>query len=183
MNPEELKSKILNQFGDQLNEMGANIEIVQVDKLPSDKDLTKDKSIITYLGKVGKKFIWLSKNALGAIIIYVTIMSIPQAIESHKLHFPKNYELVAEIGKKLGDGSFFDLLSPKEPEGMVVYKTEWVADKYQYEQDRKSFNDGDINRVITSGTTTLSTSGSSIITNQNIISSSWAAVSGTTVKS
>ena len=158
MNPEELKSKILNQFGDQLNEMGANIEIVQVDKLPSDKDLTKDKSIITYLGKVGKKFIWLSKNALGAIIIYVTIMSIPQAIESHKLHFPKNYELVAEIGKKLGDGSFF-------------------------EQDRKSFNDGDINRVITSGTTTLSTSGSSIITNQNIISSSWAAVSGTTVKS
>lgn len=183
MTSEELKSKILNQFGDQLNEIGADIEIVQVDKLPSDKDLTKDKSIITYLGKVGEKFIWLSKNVLGAIIIYVTIMNMPQAIENHKLHFPKSYELVVEIGKKLDDGSFFDLPSPKEPEGMLVFKPEWLADQYKYEQDLKSFNYNDINKVITSGTTTLATSGSGIITNQNIISSSWASVSGTTVKS
>ena len=107
---EILRKQIFEQFGDQLNELDANIEIIEAESLPSEKELSKKKQYLSYLGKIKDLTVWAVKKGGVIIAFLVFLAQIPDAIDVYKnIYIPKTKQVGQMIVQALDIGKFFDI--------------------------------------------------------------------------
>lgn len=80
MDIETLQKEIEDKYGSEIRKLVGEISINVREKPPSDIELTFLKTSLRYLGKIGKYFIWLTKTSFKVTVVYVTLISVPQAI-------------------------------------------------------------------------------------------------------
>ena len=188
MKKEELKQQILEEFGDQLKLQDLDIELIEIveqEKPPTDSELLEQQSLLDYLGQLGGRFVWVVKSvskgvkrAAYVVMVYVTIMNLPDAIQKNKMHFPKSYEIAVDMGVKIKNFTFYDLeeddirtrQGQNEPDGFVIFKSHWIGNPVSYEEDKSRFSEGAFGALITSATSSLAVSGSSATTSASVMS-------------
>jgi hypothetical protein len=150
LTPEELKEKIWEKFGDQLISMGAtgadHFDIEIAEEPPTEQEISKDRCIAQALGKIGKYSVMVircaygvSRKAFGVILVYVTLMGLPEALERSKQMFPNTHAIVQKIARRLEDGTI--LKPPEEEEDQeysgkyIVFYHEWLENPDLFERD------------------------------------------------
>jgi len=155
--PEELKEKIWEKFGDQLRSLGAtgadHFDIEIGEEPPTEQEVSKDRCIVQALGKIGKYSVMVircaygvSKKAFGVILIYVTLMGLPEALQRSEQMFPNTHAIVKKIASRLEDGTISK--APEEEEDQehsgkfIVYFPEWLERPDLFERDWARFRQG-----------------------------------------
>jgi len=108
---EALRKQILEQFGDQLKNIDASVEIIEIKTLPDDKELSKQKLRISLIGKLKDSTVWKVMKACGTILyILVLFAQIPDALDVYKnKYIPKTKRFGLAIVEAVDKCKFFDI--------------------------------------------------------------------------
>ena len=158
VDPKELKEEIWAEFGDELRSLGASgVEDFDLklgkQPLPPEEEVSEDRCVVHTLGKLGKYAVLAircgyraGKAVVGFLMVFVTLMSVPDAVEQSKQMFPNTYETVQKIASYLKSGTILE--APQEGEKLefsgkyIVFFPDWLKHKHLFEQDRTRIRQG-----------------------------------------
>lgn len=157
LSKEELKEKIWDKFGDQLRSLGASgseyFDLEIWEEPPQEQKVSEDRCIVQALGRIEKYSVMVircaygvGKKAVGILMVYVTLMGLPEALEKSKVMFPNTHAIVKKIASRLESGTI--LKAPQEEEAeeysgkYIVYFPEWLESKDLFERDWARFRQG-----------------------------------------
>ncbi len=158
LNLKELKEEIWAEFGDQLRSYGASrvqdfFLTIGDQPFPLEEEVSEGRCIVHTLGQLGKYAVLaircgykVGKTVVGFLMVFVTLMSVPDAIEQSKLMFPNTYEVVQKIASLLETGTIFE--APQEGGKLelsgkyIVFFPDWLKHKHLFEQDRTRIRQG-----------------------------------------
>ena len=151
VNLKELKEEIWAEFGDQLRSYGASgvqdfILTIGDQPLPPEEEVSEDRCIVHTLGHLGKYEVLavrcackVGKTAVGLLMVFVTLTSVPDSIEQSRLMFPNTYEVGEKIASHLQNGTV--LKAPEEGENKeqsgiyIAYDPEWAKTEDLFQRD------------------------------------------------
>lgn len=138
---EELKKQIFERFGDKLKDVGADVEIIEANGLPDDKELSKKKQYIESLGHIKNGFVSLIKKGFTIVTIWVVTGEIPGTIKTYEtLYIPRTFEIVEQIMDAMKNETFFDTdedYIDKSPIlGLVIVDPNWIGNKVKFDKDK-----------------------------------------------
>jgi len=169
---EILRQQILEQFGDQLRDIDANVEIIVNKPLPSEKELSKKNLCVSYLGGLKEKTVWVLKKGGIIVMIFVTIAQIPDAIDVYKnVYIPKTKEVGLTLIKALDEGNFFDIddedtINACPNEGIVIVNRKLITSLEETEDEIEKQKDP-LNYYMQAGSEILPVSSSGMTYNIN----------------
>lgn len=156
--PKELKEKIWAEFGDELRSLGASgvqdfLLTIGDQPLPPEEEVSEDRCIVHTLGQLGKYAVLavrcaykVGKTVVGLLMVFITLTSLPEAIEKSKIMFPNTYEVVQKIASHLQNGTI--LKAPEEEENKeqsgiyIAYDPEWAKTDDLFERDWTTIRQG-----------------------------------------
>lgn len=176
---EKLKALIKEKF--KLEGIGVEVSFFFTDKPPQDAELKKNKGALKLLGKVGRFFVWLIWGTFGLVQVYVTTMDIPEAVEKHRIHYPKSYNVAVQIIEQAKSGLIFShtptgKTTDSVGEGYIIVNPIWLKDEKVFNKEKEMalegtlFSNPDHNSILVYPTSGANITSSNTITYSSSLS-------------
>ncbi len=148
MNRDEIKKEIMDRFGKEIDDI---FQKTGTSKIEISDQKPKSYLFKKYLGKIGKKFVYLYMIAMGVIIHVEAIMDLPETIDKAKARFPKEHKIALKISDEINH-LFRHEQPSNSPSFKIVFKESWIEDRALYEEDAKKYQYHDFSSFASPGT-------------------------------